>query len=141
MGSRCLEFELPDPVSPGGVAGLIALSNLSESLWLNRSGEPISDWLFVYCRGTFPSFPCLLVFLVVGDFWGLSDMTVVSRPIPWVSKSVSPVVLADDTPPIFSFLGWWFFPRFISPSFPFRVFTVAGGVSPWSPANEMLSIT
>ena len=68
-------------------------------------------------------------------------MIVVSRSVLWVSQTISPVVLVGDIPPIFSLLGWWFFPLFISPSFSFLVFKVSGDGSPWSPANGLFPIT
>lgn len=43
MDPCCLEFELPDFVVSGEVVGLMAVSNLSDSLWFYRSAEPISD--------------------------------------------------------------------------------------------------
>ena len=140
MDPCCLEFALPDLVVGGGVVVLMAASNLSDSLWLYRSAEPISDWRCLFCGCNSPSFPCLLVLFVAGEFWGLSEMAAVSESILMVSGNKSPVVLAEDSPPIFSLDCWWFFPLHFPPSFSFLVFETSDDGSPWSPVDEMLSI-
>ena len=68
-------------------------------------------------------------------------MAAVSKSILMVSRDISPVVLASESPPIFSLrVSWFFLPR-ISPSFSFLVFKVSEDGPPWSPAKELLSIT
>jgi hypothetical protein len=119
----------------------MADSNISDSLCLYRGGEQISDGGTLFCGDKVSSIPCLLKLLDLDSSCGLPGMTVVSNSILVVSGNISPVVLAENTSPIFSVLDWWFFLPFISPSFSVLVFRVSGDVPPWSPADEMLSMT
>ena len=113
----CLELALPDLFVIGGVVGRMADSNISDSLCLYRGGEPISDGGTLFCGDKVSTIPCLLKLLDLDSSCELPGMTVVSNSILLVSGDLSPVVLAEDTPPVFSLFGWWFFLPFISPSF------------------------